>query len=252
MRREGGAAAQTAFAPPLHGGKPGAPDRHKAEMSRRQGQGDRYSQTTRMTQFPGAELSMGQQDGVPGGGDRKMIAEPSYYVGRPVESMQTMLRFAAEGNNRLLPVVPDGVFGSNTMAAVTAFQRYYGLPATGVMNGATWERLVQTYQAQLVQQAPAEAMQPILNPQQTMKPGEQLPHLFGAGGAAGPELRVSWPSSDAGERHAGCVHSHGGTPLSGPLRPAGDRRGGPAHLAVSLPPLHLAAGNGTGAAGGKQ
>ncbi len=99
-----------------------------------------------------------------GGGDRKMIAEPSYYVGRPVESMQTMLRFAAEGNNRLLPVVPDGVFGPNTMAAVTAFQRYYGLPATGVMNGATWERLVQTYQAQLVQQAPAEAMQPILNP----------------------------------------------------------------------------------------
>ena len=55
-----------------------------------------------------------------------MIAEPSYYVGRPVESMQTMLRFAAEGNNRLLPVVPDGVFGPNTMAAVTAFQRCPG------------------------------------------------------------------------------------------------------------------------------
>lgn len=107
-----------------------------------------------------------------------MIAEPSYYVGRPVESMQTMLRFAAEGNNRLLPVVPDGVFGPNTMAAVTAFQRYYGLPATGVMNGATWERLVQTYQAQLVQQAPAEAMQPILNPQQTMKPGESNYHIY--------------------------------------------------------------------------
>ena len=50
-----------------------------------------------------------------------MISEPSYYVGRPVESMQTMLRFAAEGNNRLLPVVPDGVFGPNTMAALTAF-----------------------------------------------------------------------------------------------------------------------------------
>lgn len=107
-----------------------------------------------------------------------MISEPSYYVGRPVESMQTMLRFAAEGNNRLLPVVPDGVFGPNTMAAVTAFQRYYGLPATGVMNGATWERLVQTYQAQLVQQAPAEAMQPILNPQQTMKPGESNYHIY--------------------------------------------------------------------------
>lgn len=100
-----------------------------------------------------------------------MIADPSYFVGRPIESMQTMLRVAAEGNNRLLPVVPDGIFGRNTMAAVTAFQRYCGLPATGVMNQTTWERLVQTYQAQLVQQAPAEAMQPILNPYQTIKAG---------------------------------------------------------------------------------
>ena len=107
-----------------------------------------------------------------------MIADPSYFVGRPIESMQTMLRVAAEGNNRLLPVVPDGIFGRNTMAAVTAFQRYCGLPATGVMNQTTWERLVQTYQAQLVQQAPAEAMQPILNPYQTIKAGESNYHVY--------------------------------------------------------------------------
>ncbi|HIT27741.1 MAG TPA: peptidoglycan-binding protein, partial [Candidatus Faecousia gallistercoris] len=75
----------------------------------------------------------------------KIHTEPSNLVGRPVESMQIMLRVVAEGNDRLIPVVPDGIFGRNTMAAVTAFQRYYGLPATGVMNQVTWERLVEVY-----------------------------------------------------------------------------------------------------------
>lgn len=63
---EGGAAAQTAFAPATprgqsRGTRTGA---NRNEPPARAG--DRYAQTTRMTQFPGAELSMGQQDGVPG------------------------------------------------------------------------------------------------------------------------------------------------------------------------------------------
>ena len=49
----------------------------------------------------------------------KIHTEPSNLVGRPVESMQIMLRVVAEGNDRLIPVVPDGIFGRNTMAAVT-------------------------------------------------------------------------------------------------------------------------------------
>lgn len=118
-----------------------------------------------------------------------MIVEPSYYVGRPVESMQTMLRFAAEGNNRLLPVVPDGVFGPNTMAAVTAFQRYYGLPATGVMNGshlgAPGANLPGSAGAAGSCRGHAAHFEP---PADDETGREQLPHLFGAGGAAGPEL----------------------------------------------------------------
>ena len=107
----------------------------------------------------------------------KIHTEPSNLVGRPVESMQIMLRVVAEGNDRLIPVVPDGIFGRNTMAAVTAFQRYYGLPATGVMNQVTWERLVEVYRHDLVLQSPAEGMQPILNPYQTLKPGESNYHV---------------------------------------------------------------------------
>ncbi len=105
-------------------------------------------------------------------------------------------------------MVPDGIFGRNTMAAVTAFQRYCGLPATGVMNQTTWERLVQTYQAQLVQQAPAEAMQPILNPLPDHKGGgEQLPCLSGPIGSAGPGRRIPGlaPNADQWDPDASTV-----------------------------------------------
>lgn len=103
--------------------------------------------------------------------------EPSYFIGRPVESMQTMLRVAYEGNNRLVPVVADGIYGPNTMSAVTAFQRSCGLPATGVMNQATWEKLVRTYQREIILQGAAEPLLAILNPHQVLKIGECNYHV---------------------------------------------------------------------------
>lgn len=63
---EGGAAAQTAFAPAAPRGQSRGPRTGTSRNEPPARAGDRYSQTTRMTQFPGAELSMGQQDGVPG------------------------------------------------------------------------------------------------------------------------------------------------------------------------------------------
>lgn len=63
---EGGAAAQTAFAPAAPRGQSRGPRTGTSRNEPPARAGDRYSQTTRMTHFPGAELSMGQQDGVPG------------------------------------------------------------------------------------------------------------------------------------------------------------------------------------------
>lgn len=98
--------------------------------------------------------------------------DSSYFVGRPVESMQYMLRVLSQGDSRLIPVTPDGIYGQNTMAAVIAFQRARGLPSTGVMNLATWEALVQQYQRQRVDQEFAEPIRPILNPGQVLSPGQ--------------------------------------------------------------------------------
>jgi peptidoglycan hydrolase-like protein with peptidoglycan-binding domain len=42
-------------------------------------------------------------------------------------------------------VNPDGVFGPETRAAVTAFQNQYGLTPDGIVQQATWNRIVQVY-----------------------------------------------------------------------------------------------------------
>ena len=67
---------------------------------------------------------------------------PESFIGQPIRSLQTMLRVLAEYDESYLPMIPDGIYGPETMAAVTHFQRKHGLPATGVTNQATWEAIV--------------------------------------------------------------------------------------------------------------
>ncbi|HHZ00465.1 MAG TPA: peptidoglycan-binding protein [Sedimentibacter sp.] len=42
-------------------------------------------------------------------------------------------------------VQPDGVFGPETTASVKAFQQYYGLKPNGIVDEATWNRLIEVY-----------------------------------------------------------------------------------------------------------
>ena len=56
--------------------------------------------------------------------------------GTDVKAIQAML--IAKG----YPLIFDGVFGVDTRAAVSEFQESRGLPATGIVNDATWGRLL--------------------------------------------------------------------------------------------------------------
>ena len=56
---------------------------------------------------------------------------PSNYVGQHIRSLQTMLRTLAHADETLLKLVPDGIYGPNTVQAVREFQRQNGLPVTG-------------------------------------------------------------------------------------------------------------------------
>ena len=63
-----------------------------------------------------------------------------------VRAIQIRLRRIAQ-NYPAIPVIPDtdGVFSAPTAAAVEEFQRIFSLPATGVVDQATWYRIEYIY-----------------------------------------------------------------------------------------------------------
>lgn len=75
------------------------------------------------------------------------MTEPFKYTGRPIYSLQTMLRVLSQGDSRILPVVPDGLYGPNTYAAVRSYQEVSALPPTGIVDYTTWMRIISDYNA---------------------------------------------------------------------------------------------------------
>lgn len=100
------------------------------------------------------------------------------FVNQPVRSLQTMLRVLAEDDDELLTLIPDSIYGTQTRQAVTAFQRKYGIPITGVVDQVTWERIAAEHSPALVRIGPAEPLRLILNPNQVIRRGESHPYLF--------------------------------------------------------------------------
>ena len=89
---------------------------------------------------------------------------PEDYINRPVRSLQTMLRVLSTIFPALLNVNPDGIYGESTKNAVSAFQRFAHLPATGIAETETWN-------------AP-EPLRIVLQPGQTIAPGERNLHVY--------------------------------------------------------------------------
>ena len=103
---------------------------------------------------------------------------PESFIGQPIRSLQTMLRVIAENDPAHEPIIPDGIYGPETLSAVSAFQRLHGLPATGITDNQTWDTIVEIYEEALVEQAEAHPLQVILNPNQVIRKGERHPHLY--------------------------------------------------------------------------
>ena len=100
------------------------------------------------------------------------------FIGQPVRSLQTMLRVIAQEDNQQPSVIPDGIYGNQTIRAVTAFQRKNGLPVTGVTDQATWDAIVKVYEPALTRVGPAEPLQIILHPGQIIRAGDEQPNIY--------------------------------------------------------------------------
>jgi peptidoglycan hydrolase-like protein with peptidoglycan-binding domain len=89
-----------------------------------------------------------------------------------------MLRVIAEDDPSHISVIPDGIYGPETLQAVTVFQRKHGLPATGITDQSTWEAIVREYTPAAIRVDEAYPLYIILNPGQQIQKGERHPHIL--------------------------------------------------------------------------
>ena len=100
------------------------------------------------------------------------------FVEQPIRSLQTMLRVIAEDDPRLPTVVPDGIYGATTLSSVSAFQRLYGLPVTGIADEATWDTIVSVYEPALVRVGKAEPIEILIEPNQIFRIGDSNAYIY--------------------------------------------------------------------------
>lgn len=103
---------------------------------------------------------------------------PESFIGQPIRSLQTMLRTLAEDSTNYIRLIPDGIYGPETVAAVAAFQRNHGLPPTGVTDQTTWEAVVAEFEPALIRQDSAHPLYIVLNPGQVIRKGERHPNVY--------------------------------------------------------------------------
>ena len=103
---------------------------------------------------------------------------PESFIAQPVRTLQTMLRVIAQEDERQPSLIPDGIYGSQTTAAISAFQRNHGIPVTGVTDQNTWEQIVASYEPALIRVGPAQPLEIILHPGQVIRRGESEPNVY--------------------------------------------------------------------------
>lgn len=100
------------------------------------------------------------------------------FLQQPVRSLQTMLRVLSEYDDKYQPIIPDGIYSSNTASAVANFQRIHGLPVTGVTDQDTWDRIALEYEPALIFVDSAQPVEIILNPNEVLRRGSSSPYLY--------------------------------------------------------------------------
>ena len=100
------------------------------------------------------------------------------FVRQPVRSIQTMLRVLAQDDSSLPTVVPDGIYGPDTMRAVASFQRQQGLPVTGITDQPTWDLIVLKYEPALIRVDKAQPIEIVMDPGQVFRYGDRSPYIY--------------------------------------------------------------------------
>lgn len=106
------------------------------------------------------------------------MREKAYYIGKPIRSLQTMLRVLSKTRNNQPAIIPDGIYGDETVRAVSAFQLGEDLPVNGLADSETWNRLRESYTNESPLVLPAAPLEIVWQPLDKIMPGESSLHLF--------------------------------------------------------------------------
>lgn len=98
-------------------------------------------------------------------------------IGKPIRCLQTMLRVVYLCNGVPCSMIPDGIYGPETLAAVTAFQREHALPVTGITDQKTWDAVVEAYEDASIQYASACPLQIDMQPGESVCRESHSPHI---------------------------------------------------------------------------
>lgn len=99
------------------------------------------------------------------------------FIGQPIRSLQTMLKVIAEQDAAFQKIIPDGIYGPETVAAISTFQKNHGLPVTGITDHQTWENVVRIFEDAHIHSSDPQPLQITLDAGQVIRIGEQHPHL---------------------------------------------------------------------------
>ena len=99
-------------------------------------------------------------------------------IGRPVRSLQTMLRTLSFIYPVLPRLTPDGVFGERTLEAVMLFQREFHPPVNGLVDQGTWDAIAARYAQALLQLSGPATGQGFPSGDFTVSPGGESIHLY--------------------------------------------------------------------------
>ena len=100
------------------------------------------------------------------------------FVDQPIRSLQNMLRTIARVEPGQMNVMPDGIYGSQTAAAVRSFQRRMGLNPTGVVDQNTHAHIVRDFERARIETEQAQPVRVTLEPGQVLRRDESHPAVY--------------------------------------------------------------------------
>lgn len=100
------------------------------------------------------------------------------FIGQPVRSLQTMLRIVAQTDPGYPNIIPDGIYGKQTVGAVAAFQQKHGLPVTGITDQETWDAVVRIYESAQIQIEESPPLQVVFDAMEVITAGQRHPNVY--------------------------------------------------------------------------